>query len=364
MIFVPLPLVVALLLVVAFVLLLRNQAAAGGNKPFLALIALCAFQSVIVGLRWGYDITELRYLMPIGAACVPPLVFESFRRLVHREDGENRLTLLAHAAPAVVVILLLLASLAGVPLPSNTIDIALIVIFIGYALAILNLGRRGPDGLDDARLDSAVPAFWALVLAAASLCISALFDLAILLNFERAIGLNMALVISGANLLGLLLLGLTAVVASRAQPRHEVSNENIHAVPTAAQDREVLATVDRLLLDQKLFRDDNLTLTRLSRRASLPARQISGAINRQAGKNVSQYINEIRISEACRLLRETDMSVTAAMFEAGFQTKSNFNREFRRVTSLSPLAWREKNRLTQDNNAEAGQNSPQQSAVV
>ena len=36
------------------------------------------------------------------------------------------------------------------------------------------------------------------------------------------------------------------------------------------------------------------------------------------------------------------MSVTAAMFDSGFQTKSNFNREFRRVTSLNPAAWREK----------------------
>jgi AraC-like DNA-binding protein len=30
------------------------------------------------------------------------------------------------------------------------------------------------------------------------------------------------------------------------------------------------------------------------------------------------------------------------MFEVGFQTKSNFNREFRRVTDMTPLAWRER----------------------
>jgi AraC-like DNA-binding protein len=28
------------------------------------------------------------------------------------------------------------------------------------------------------------------------------------------------------------------------------------------------------------------------------------------------------------------------MFDSGFQTKSNFNREFRRQTGLSPAAWR------------------------
>jgi AraC-like DNA-binding protein len=32
--------------------------------------------------------------------------------------------------------------------------------------------------------------------------------------------------------------------------------------------------------------------------------------------------------------------VTTIMLDAGFQTKSNFNREFRRVTGTSPSLWR------------------------
>jgi AraC-like DNA-binding protein len=64
------------------------------------------------------------------------------------------------------------------------------------------------------------------------------------------------------------------------------------------------------------------------------------AINRVRRQNVSQYINGYRIEEACRLLRETDKPVTSVMFEAGFETKSNFNREFRRATGASPAEWR------------------------
>lgn len=74
----------------------------------------------------------------------------------------------------------------------------------------------------------------------------------------------------------------------------------------------------------------------------LSARQISGAINRSLGINVSQYVNQLRIREACRQLEETDQSVTAIMLSSGFQTKSNFNREFRRITGMSPVAWRER----------------------
>jgi AraC-like DNA-binding protein len=46
------------------------------------------------------------------------------------------------------------------------------------------------------------------------------------------------------------------------------------------------------------------------------------------------------VREACRSLADTDEPITRIMFDAGFQTKSNFNREFLRVTGMSPKAWR------------------------
>ncbi|WP_192364495.1 helix-turn-helix domain-containing protein [Mesorhizobium mediterraneum] len=337
MIFIPLPFVVALLLLILLAAVLRSQESSKGNRPFLALVGLCALQSVAVGLRWGYDIAELRYLLPVLASCLPSLVLASFRSLIHLDDSEGGSARWLHAAPPVGILVLLL-------LAPELIDAALILLFIGYASAVLNLGRTGPDALDEARFDRAIAAHRALVIAAASLYLSAFFDFAVHMDFEWSKGSNVAFMVSNANLLGLLLIGLTAVVAARAQALPAAASNMTQASPTVTQDREVLDRINRLLVDQKLSHDENLTLSRLARRAGVPARQISGAVNRLARKNVSQYINDFRIAEACRLLRETDMSVTAAMLESGFQTKSNFNREFRRVTSLSPASWRERNR--------------------
>ncbi|MBB2974439.1 AraC family transcriptional regulator [Mesorhizobium sp. RMAD-H1] len=335
MIFIPLPFVVALLLVIRFLEMLRGQEASKGNRPFLALVGLCALQSLAVGLRWGYGITELRYVLPVLASCLPPLVLASFRSLIHREEAQAGIAGWFHILPPILIMMLLVVA-------PGLIDLALIVLFVGYALAVLSLGRTGPDALDEARLDRALSAHRALVIAAAALCLSALFDLAVFMDFEWSKGKNVALMVSNANLLGLLLLGLTATVAVRAQALPEPAANLGDAANLAAQDREILKRIDHLLANEKLSRDENLTLSRLARRAGVPARQVSGAVNRLAGKNVSQYINDFRIAEACRLLRETDMSVTAAMFESGFQTKSNFNREFRRVTAMSPASWREK----------------------
>lgn len=332
MLFIPLPFVVALLLAIRFVVLLRNQES--GNRPFLALIGLCILQSIVVGLRWGYDLTALRYVLPVLAAAVPPLVLASFRSLIQPDRAD--MPWLNGLPPLVVIGLLLFAP--------YFIDVALVVIFVGYAAILLRLATAGPDGLEEARLDGAAGAHKALLIAAGALCLSASFDIAVMLDFEWSRGENVPMMVSNANLLSLFLLGLTATVAARARALPAAPGETDQDPSVEERDRDVLERVDRLLATQNLFRDENLTLARLARRAGVPARQISGAINRLAGKNVSQYINDFRIAEACRLLRETDMPVTTAMFESGFQTKSNFNREFRRVTTQSPANWRADNR--------------------
>ncbi|MGE6782047.1 helix-turn-helix domain-containing protein [Ensifer adhaerens] len=337
LIFLPLPFVVALLLLTLLAIIVRGDEPERRNWPFLALIVLCALQSVIVGLRWGYDVPALKFFLPVLASGVPPLVLASFHSLIRRDERGAPSGAWIHATPTIGVLLLVL-------LAPGYIDFALIVEYVGYALALLNLARAGTDALDEARFEGAVAAHRALVIAAFSLCLSALFDLAIILDFEWTKGENIGLIVSNANLLGLLFIGGTAMVADRARAlpaENAIVDQDPASMP---RDREILDRLDHLLVSQKLARDENLTLSRLARRAGLPARQISIAVNRLAGKNVSQYINDFRIAEACRLLRETDMSVTAAMLESGFQTKSNFNREFRRVTALSPAAWREQNR--------------------
>ncbi len=52
----------------------------------------------------------------------------------------------------------------------------------------------------------------------------------------------------------------------------------------------------------------------------------------------TRHVNSYRIREACRKL-EAGASVTEAMLASGFNTKSNFNCEFRHVTGGTPSAW-------------------------
>ncbi len=86
------------------------------------------------------------------------------------------------------------------------------------------------------------------------------------------------------------------------------------------------------------YRDPELSLTRLARRLHVPIKQLFVAINIVKGENVSRYVNGFRIRNACTCLKKGN-SVTEAMLGSGFNTKSNFNREFARVMGQSPSAF-------------------------
>lgn len=51
-----------------------------------------------------------------------------------------------------------------------------------------------------------------------------------------------------------------------------------------------------------------------------------------------RYVNTWRVRHACKLIEE-GATVTDAMFDSGFNTKSNFNREFLRETGVPPSQW-------------------------
>ncbi|MBB3609237.1 AraC family transcriptional regulator [Rhizobium sp. BK602] len=333
MLFVPLPFVVALLLLLLFAVVARRDDELAANRPFLALLLLCAVQSVLVGLRLGYGLQWFGYVALVIPTVMPPLIYAGVRKLGADTPRRGPALVAFYSFPAIVIAVLAFAW-------REAIDIAMILIQITYALALLWLLRAGPDILRLAPFEAAQPAHRAVVFAAAALCFSAVIDAAVLFDFGWNRGTHVGLIVSVANVVGLFVLGTAAAAASRNSAAGEMA-EMPPAIDTA-EDRDTAARIHELMQEKRLYRDVNLTLERLARKAAIPSRRISAAINRTTAKNVSQYVNDYRIAEACRLLAETDLSVTEIMLESGFQTKSNFNREFRRVTDMTPVAWREK----------------------
>ena len=59
-----------------------------------------------------------------------------------------------------------------------------------------------------------------------------------------------------------------------------------------------------------------------------------------AEKNFSNYLNEIRIGYACKLLQaDTNRKIAEICYESGFNNLSNFNQKFKQQTGLTPSAY-------------------------
>lgn len=332
--------VCALFLVIFFIRLARRDEGSP-SRIFLAMIAVYALQSTLHGLRWGYGIEIFRPLQPILASIIPPLTWLGFASFT---TGARRWWL--HALPPVVVVLLLFAS----PILMRPV---LFLIAAGYGVALLLLARSGPDALDRVELDGTLTVYRATLVTGVNLILSAFVDLAITYDIVRNNGAHAAWIAGMAGVAIIAVLGWTAVAAGDSAPARTEDKPAPVSAPAASpvepepEDSQVIATLDALMETTRLYRDPELSLDRIARRMLIPARRISGAVNRVRAINVSQYVNAFRIADACVRLSASDASITQIMFEVGFQTKSNFNREFLRVTGQSPTAWRAAQKATQ-----------------
>lgn len=92
----------------------------------------------------------------------------------------------------------------------------------------------------------------------------------------------------------------------------------------------------------KLYTDGDLTLNELAGRMGVVPNHLSQVINEREQKNFYDYINGLRVNEFIRLaeLPESQkLTLFAVAQQAGFNSKSSFNRSFKKVTGQSPSEY-------------------------
>lgn len=102
-----------------------------------------------------------------------------------------------------------------------------------------------------------------------------------------------------------------------------------------------LQRLHQLLVEEKVYTDENLSLASLAERLALTPHQLSELINTAHGVGFSRYIREHRIDAAKRLLlAEPDASVLSIGLSVGFNSQSNFYAAFREITGEVPGRYR------------------------
>ncbi len=227
------------------------------------------------------------------------------------------------------------------------IDLAIITSFTAYAIALWLRVRRGAqqfNHLGEGRRD----AFRVLLAGAALLSASLAGEMIIVADFLRNGALSNSVPLTLALVFDLAVIGV-AILAAMQRPSPFDWLYQFGAALTGGE-RSSMSDVDcRTCIDNfetlvekhNLFSEEGLGLNAVAKRLGVPARRLSEAINRIYGESFSRRMNRWRVEEAKRLLRDhPETPITNVMFDAGFRTKSSFNREFRMIEGVSPTEYR------------------------
>lgn len=101
--------------------------------------------------------------------------------------------------------------------------------------------------------------------------------------------------------------------------------------------KEIQEQINTLFETRKIYTNPELTLSILAKELNIRPQLLSQFINDNLNKSFTQFINEYRIHEAKRLLKEsTQFKIDAVGFESGFNSTSTFYSSFKKITGTTP----------------------------
>ena len=85
---------------------------------------------------------------------------------------------------------------------------------------------------------------------------------------------------------------------------------------------------------------EELSLTRVAKAVNMNPNYLSENFKRVTGINFVDYVAHARFKNACDLLRNSRLRISEIAFAVGFQSLSQFNRVFKKLSGKSPSAYR------------------------
>ncbi|EOZ92215.1 transcriptional regulator [Indibacter alkaliphilus LW1] len=85
---------------------------------------------------------------------------------------------------------------------------------------------------------------------------------------------------------------------------------------------------------QKIF------LAEVAALANMTESAFSRYFTSRMNKPFSEFLSDVRIGHACKLLQEVEANVSEICYESGFQTLSNFNRQFKERMGVTPMEYK------------------------
>ena len=104
----------------------------------------------------------------------------------------------------------------------------------------------------------------------------------------------------------------------------------------------LMKETERLMTEDKLYKNNALTIDMIAQRLGCKKNQLSKVINSHTKNNFNFFVSEYRIKEAIRMLSLDDktLSIKVVAYMVGYNNRNSFNVAFRKMTGMSPTDYR------------------------
>jgi AraC-like DNA-binding protein len=112
---------------------------------------------------------------------------------------------------------------------------------------------------------------------------------------------------------------------------------------TDEQASDIKAQLEQLMASERCYLEDDLTLAALASRLTVSPHHLSQVLNESMQTSFYDYVNELRVAEVARCLRDpaySSQTVLDIALASGFSSKTTFNTVFKRATGITPTAYR------------------------
>lgn len=182
--------------------------------------------------------------------------------------------------------------------------------------------------------------FWLII---ALIALNAAFLASTLAYVSQWIGMQDWMVIR--TLLGIAFVYIAATSLFRIYPQALRVTRSDLSGPVRAEDQIILERLNILFEREKIYQDAAYGRAELARELQVGEANLSRLVNLYHGKTIPQLLNEYRVKDAQKLLRETDATIQNVFEESGFSSITTFNRVFKELSGDIPKDYRARHRL-------------------
>jgi AraC-like DNA-binding protein len=133
---------------------------------------------------------------------------------------------------------------------------------------------------------------------------------------------------------------------------HQQKYRNSALTPDISEN--IAVRLQRLMQEKKLYRESDLRLEKLADITGTGKHHLSQVINEHLGMSYFEYINSLRVEEAQKLLSENtreELNIIEVAYRVGFNNKVSFNNTFKKITGMTPTAFRKKKIVSEQINS-------------